>query len=792
MEFLSKRKVANRDLRGRLERACANNGLSLEMAKLPVKGSRKVTYVLNWGRIDSKACFQNEKGILKVIPNGYTVVFEACSYVWIAEVGYLRNSNLQTALQKPMYCVSPVDADGRRETEGSGWTDNISGAFRRALLMFYGEARENQRPNGRLYLGIFYSEVQDIFKSKIRKMPSAVDPSMQHLVEEWLKGQNPLNKPTFGSPGMRSLAFSSSRKQKDAPWQARSKLKGKNKVSIKEEPKSDFDFDSSPIPPLLHDQYDEASFAYDSGPLADFGRKIFVDFEDHPEAFLEVPSGLNEPNFKVSGALLDGDAIAMALTPPPHGAKQTASTQHHASTFDSMDVAQYIESGIHLGHLEQSSHSHQFHANHFSATSGSVHDPLSQRRNDSKRKRALADGGHKLLQLAAGSKLESGNIEDILQDVLSKIKNSHIDEGIPEGMAASLAGVGPENTVRILDMLSEIRRELLVRGIDDSRGDGGHALPPKSMKRRKTSLMEDGSDSTDQNMSAPVEANGSAKRTNDHMDVDSSSSTSSSVASSKARREAGLGFRGEGRMALNTSHRSASSRSGLKHHHAPSRLIRDVSGIDLIHGDDDNLSGIFSEGGSVSNLFMDLKDFDAEASKKLLPNILGCHLSHEGLFFTLAPPNTDGFSEEELANAMTSLRIPAASKIVRATLAAADVDQNGRVSLQEFLQFLRKREQELKEMFDVIDTDKDGTITLRDLQIARDTGKLLQTASDEELQALLEWMDTLENAYQDNKIHFEEFRTGLILLPPATTLNDLIEHFREQGAPEAKYTRPPT
>mmetsp|Transcript_8424 Transcript_8424/g.23950 ORF Transcript_8424/g.23950 Transcript_8424/m.23950 type:complete len:192 (+) Transcript_8424:1-576(+) len=168
--------------------------------------------------------------------------------------------------------------------------------------------------------------------------------------------------------------------------------------------------------------------------------------------------------------------------------------------------------------------------------------------------------------------------------------------------------------------------------------------------------------------------------------------------------------------------------------------------------------------------------------------IVGCHLTHEGLYFTLAPSDS-GFNEEELANAMTSLRIPAASSIARATIEAADRDKNGCVSMEEFLSFLKKREEELEDMFKRIDTDNDGIISIQDLKIARESGMLEQNATDDELQALLEWMDTLENAYEDGQIHFEEFRTGMILLPPSTTINDLLRHFREKGTPRARYSR---
>lgn len=48
-------------------------------------------------------------------------------------------------------------------------------------------------------------------------------------------------------------------------------------------------------------------------------------------------------------------------------------------------------------------------------------------------------------------------------------------------------------------------------------------------------------------------------------------------------------------------------------------------------------------------------------------------------------------------------------------------------------------------------------------------------ASDDEIQTLINWMDSQEYGWQDGKIEFEEFRTSMLLLPPATSIQDIID-----------------
>ena len=56
---------------------------------------------------------------------------------------------------------------------------------------------------------------------------------------------------------------------------------------------------------------------------------------------------------------------------------------------------------------------------------------------------------------------------------------------------------------------------------------------------------------------------------------------------------------------------------------------------------------------------------------------------------------------------------------------------DGKISMDEFVQYLKEREAELKDMFKKTDLSKDGYVTLEELKTAQEMG--LFEASDEEI-----------------------------------------------------------
>lgn len=926
---LRKGRAAKRDFKDRLERACQRHGTTLEKARVPVRGCRKVTYVLDWGRVTGMHNFQNEKGAVKLVPNGFKVVFEASNYVWIAEVQF-STPGMQ-ATDVPMFQVYPVRPDGNLQHPGSGWLDNISAAFRRALGMLNGDLQKEQhRPNGRLYLGIFYPAVQNALMEILRDEPHRVDTNMRGSVREWLGGGNAASiaaaSPRNSGPGQTINPLSA--KPLAAPpaaMRAPSSDSNTNNVVI---PGSAQNHATHSPPGPAQSQFNRvASQVNQNGSIS--GRP---GLGAPPPASNNSNANSTSNSAKTiggtsaahtnSGHLWPNDPIVDALTSgsavrPHSGLSSLKSSGIKAEPPSGMPNKAAMHPSSSSSSLSSSAASASVSSLSSASATGSMPPPklmgnrnralgvpgagMEAQKAEENRKRAMADGGHKLLHIANSGNMNSTgglqSIEDVLQSVLSQLKSSNITE--EEHAAASIMqgmeDVDPQTTRRVLSMLKEIKRELMVRSASKRRrtstDDGSEVSAASSGPLQKriytTSAHETNlgghhhanqydtsSTSSNNTNTTPYHtstnnfyagSHGNTHRTQGQHNVGSLHAHSGNEASthpnsigpgvSNIDRGTNLGglpgktshpqqqtshshlfgstLRNQNSTQIplnshplrsglppdsNASHHA--SANGIQNHHqalhstgpdagaggfglngvfglgkhlgksaVPSSAASNAAASDSDHFQafDSYSIGSFSDSGiAMGNLF-DLEDFDTNETGGKMPIIVGCHLSHEGLFLRLAPPNTDGFSEEELANAMTSLRIPAASSIVRATLQAADVNNNGRVSMPEFLNFLKRREEELKQMFDSIDRDRDGVISLRDLKWARDEGKLEQTASDEELQALLEWMDTLEDAYMDGKIHFEEFRTGLILLPPATTLTDLIRHFREQGTPEARY-----
>jgi len=129
--------------------------------------------------------------------------------------------------------------------------------------------------------------------------------------------------------------------------------------------------------------------------------------------------------------------------------------------------------------------------------------------------------------------------------------------------------------------------------------------------------------------------------------------------------------------------------------------------------------------------------------------------------FNLFDDDGNGWiSENDLAEAMRSLGLFVSNKEARQLLAAADMNQDGKVDFDEFVNFLRIRpkdsEDRLRAAFLRFDTDGDGTINLAELRKALTTqGEKL---SNEEVDEMLKDMDTNE----DGKVNFEEFVQSLL------------------------------
>jgi Ca2+-binding EF-hand superfamily protein len=154
------------------------------------------------------------------------------------------------------------------------------------------------------------------------------------------------------------------------------------------------------------------------------------------------------------------------------------------------------------------------------------------------------------------------------------------------------------------------------------------------------------------------------------------------------------------------------------------------------------------------------------------------------LFHALKHPGCETLTRGDIKRAMRLLlQMPIPSDLVDATFNACDLDKSGKVTLENFVHAMELRETDLYEQFARIDLDGSGEITLEELQKAKDDGAF--NAQERELNALLEAMDRVsegsdqEMHAQDRKIQWSEFRAMMILLPPATTIQTIVDLVRQ-------------
>ena len=120
----------------------------------------------------------------------------------------------------------------------------------------------------------------------------------------------------------------------------------------------------------------------------------------------------------------------------------------------------------------------------------------------------------------------------------------------------------------------------------------------------------------------------------------------------------------------------------------------------------------------------------------------------------------DGYiTVEDLKVAMSSMGKKFTDDELRQLISEADLDDDGRVSLQEFLSMnaqtsrIRKiyEDTELREAFNFYDANKDGQISVAELQSA--LKRLGMTVSQEEATTMIEAVDK----DGDGQVSFEEF-----------------------------------
>lgn len=145
-----------------LNKLCEKHATTIREAHCRLVKSKRTIYILDYGKIDSELCMQKiDKTRKGVFPNGYKVGFEAFGHVWVA---VYRFDRAEPSTPRYGFEITPVNDEANEVAQqSSGLCQSATEAFRCAVGKLWGKKvalEDIYRPNGRLYVGIFYEEVQ--------------------------------------------------------------------------------------------------------------------------------------------------------------------------------------------------------------------------------------------------------------------------------------------------------------------------------------------------------------------------------------------------------------------------------------------------------------------------------------------------------------------------------------------------------------------------------------------------------------------------------------------------------
>jgi len=147
-----------------------------------------------------------------------------------------------------------------------------------------------------------------------------------------------------------------------------------------------------------------------------------------------------------------------------------------------------------------------------------------------------------------------------------------------------------------------------------------------------------------------------------------------------------------------------------------------------------------------------------------------------GQYFDTLDKNSDGFLDyDEITLALESSCIPTNPAVVKTIFRKLDSNNDGLISVQEFKEFSRKKDMELRSMFDQFDHTQTGSINTTDIRIALE--KLGCDTDEFSVNSLIKQMDV----DGDGVVSYEEF-TRFYHLIPMETVKSMFVFFERDAA----------
>jgi Ca2+-binding EF-hand superfamily protein len=129
-------------------------------------------------------------------------------------------------------------------------------------------------------------------------------------------------------------------------------------------------------------------------------------------------------------------------------------------------------------------------------------------------------------------------------------------------------------------------------------------------------------------------------------------------------------------------------------------------------------------------------------------------------------------TRSEMKHAINArLELPISEDMHERIFSEFDTNNDGIVTLEEFVAGVKKREDELGPLFDEIDLNGDGYLTFDELRAS----SILKDVSNDAIRDLIAFVDSLSQEQPDGKISKKEFITTFTMLPSGDSLEKLLK-----------------